>query len=318
MTSLQPTAIEPRRWTLHGLNNGLLFRTTVRGVTTLPRGVSYALGQVSTWIAWKLMPRTNEAIAGNLRPVFPGESPAQLRRRALETYRAYAYDTIDFLRSLDATLEDLGALFEIPDTTQNLFADLSRDGRGFLLVTGHYGNWEIGSALMRRLRLPLTVIAMAEADGEVNTMRREIRDRLGTDTLEVRQSMDTALQIRRRLQEGRSVALLMDRHFDRDRVQVEFMGRPAWFLRTPAVLARLSGAPLVPCFIERIGPGRFRAEGTEPIYVDPSRDRDAAVTEATQRFATRLEARVRAHPEYWYQFYRYWDAQADGGTGTQG
>ncbi len=310
MTSLERTVEEPRRWTLHGLNNGSLFRATVRGVTTLPRSVSYAIGHLGTALAWRLMPQSNDALADNLRAVFPGETPPQLRRRALATYRAYARDTIDFLRSLEAGRTDLQRLFDIPASTQQLFAELSKDGRGFLLVTGHYGNWEIGSALMRALQLPLTVVAMPEADSDVNEMRRTIRDRLGTDTLEVRQSIDTALQIRRRLNEGRSVALLMDRHLGRDRVPVRFLGRDAWFLRTPAVLARLSGAPLVPCFIERIGPGRFRAEAEPPIYVDATADRDAAIQAAAQRFATHLESRVRAHPEFWYQFYRYWDAQA--------
>jgi lauroyl/myristoyl acyltransferase len=311
VTSLQRTAVHPRRWTLHGLNNGLLFRSTVTGATTLPRPISYAIGRAGTWVAWRLMPQSNAALAHNLAAIFPNESITQLRRRALETYRAYARDTIDFLRSMNAGPAALEALFEIPDTTRQIFERLEKDGKGFLLVTGHYGNWEIGSALMRRLQLPLTIVAMPEADSEVNHLRRQIRDRLGTDTLEVGQSMDTALQIRRRLQEGRSVALLMDRHIGRDRVQVSFLGRPAWFLRTPVVLGRLSGAPLVPCFIERIGPGRFRAEAEPPIYVDGEGDRDRAMTAATQRFADALERRVRAHPEYWYHFYRYWDAQAD-------
>jgi lauroyl/myristoyl acyltransferase len=311
MTASGRTALEPRRWTLHGLNNGLLFRSTVKGVTTLPRPVSYAIGQAGTWLAWRLMSQSNAALAHNLAAIYPAESPAQLRRRALATYRAYARDTIDFLRSMDADPAELEALFEIPGATRQIFERLQEDGRGFLLVTGHYGNWEIGSALMRRLRLPLTIVAMPEADSDVNQLRRQIRDRLGTDTLEVRQSMDTALQIRRRLQEGRSVALLMDRHIGRDRVPVDFLGRPAWFLRTPAVLARLSGAPMVPCFIERVGPGRFRAEAESPISVAVDGDRDRAVKQATQHFAAALEKRVRAHPEYWYHFYRYWDAQAD-------
>ena len=39
------------------------------------------------------------------------------------------------------------------------------------------------------------------------------------------------------------------------------------------------------------------------------RPRDEAIADAAQTFATHLEARVRAHPELWYHFYRYWDAQ---------
>ena len=64
----------PRRWTLHGLNNGAIFGATYRGVGVLPRAVSYAIGHVGTWLAWRLMRETREAIADNLRAIFPDES----------------------------------------------------------------------------------------------------------------------------------------------------------------------------------------------------------------------------------------------------
>ena len=156
------------------------------------------------------------------------------------------------------------------------------------------------------------IVAMAEASAEVNRMRREIRDRLGVETLEVRQSLDTALQIRRRLSENGLVAMLMDRHLGRDRVQVTMLGRPAWFLRTPALMGYLSGAPLMPCFIQRTeGHPAFSVFLGDSIVVATDRPRDEAIQEATQQFADQLSARVQRYPEYWYQFYRYWDAQRD-------
>jgi len=48
-----------------------------------------------------------------------------------------------------------------------------------------------------------------------------------------------------------------------------------------------------------------------PIEVRRDRPRDEAIQAAAQEFADQLGARVREHPEYWYHFYRYWDAQAD-------
>ena len=41
-------AVVPRRWTLHGLNNGAIFSATRRGVGFLPRFVSYTIGYVGT------------------------------------------------------------------------------------------------------------------------------------------------------------------------------------------------------------------------------------------------------------------------------
>ena len=93
----------PRRWTLHGLNNGLIFNATCCGVSFLPRSVSYAIGHVGTWLAWRLMDRTRAAVADNLRALRQDGSDRDLEREALKTLRAYANDVIDFLRGLDAS-----------------------------------------------------------------------------------------------------------------------------------------------------------------------------------------------------------------------
>jgi lauroyl/myristoyl acyltransferase len=299
----------PRRWTLHGLNNGAIFGATYRGVAVLPRAVSYAIGHAGTWLAWRLMRETRSAIADNLRAIFPGESPRALERRARDTLGAYARDVIDFIRALGAPAGEAQELFDYRPEDARLFHELRAKGRGIILVTGHYGNWEAGGVFLRRImNLPLTIIARTEPNAEVNRLRREIRDRLGVDTIEVRQSLDTALQIRRRLADNHVVALLMDRHLGRDRVEVQFLGRRAWFLRTAPLIGFMTGAPLVPCFIERMAAGRFRVRSGTPIVVDRDRPRDEAVAIAAQDFADQLSERVRAHPEFWYQFYRYWES----------
>jgi phosphatidylinositol dimannoside acyltransferase len=300
----------PRRWTLHGLNNGVIFRMTVRGVRILPRAASYGIGRAGTWLAWRVMSETRAAIVENLGVIVPAETTREREKRARRLLLAYARDTIDFLRALSASPAELARTFDLGTNNQAIFDAVLRDGRGGLLVTGHCGNWEIGGLLMSRVvRLPLTIVAMAEADPDVNRLRQEIRSRMGIETLEVRQSLDTALQIRRLLAANRFVAMLIDRHLGRDRVAVRFFGRETWFLQTPAVLAYMTGAPLVPCFIERVGPGRFTTLAFRPIQVDRSLPREQAVQQATQTVATAIEARVRANPEAWYQFYRYWDAQ---------
>jgi lauroyl/myristoyl acyltransferase len=305
-------ASQPRRWTFHSLNNGLVFGWTVRGVRMLPRSVSYAIGHVGTWLAWRMMRETNAAVASNLAVVLPQRSGADLQRRALQTYRHYAHDTIDFLRALSAGPDEIAQTFDLPDENRRIFEEVLAQGGGGLLVTGHYGNWEAGGLLMSKVvRMPLTVVAMAESDQDVNRLRREIRQQMGINTLEVRQSLETALQIRRLLAENRFVAMLIDRHLGRDRVMVTFFGRRTWFLQTPALLGYMTGAPLVVCFLERDRPGHFTTRAIGTIVVDRTLSRQEAVQKATQQVATAIEERVRANPHSWYHFYRYWDAQDD-------
>jgi lauroyl/myristoyl acyltransferase len=297
------------RWRTHGLNNGRIFRLTYLGVSRLPRAVTYSIGHIGTWIAHRSLPAATAAIEDNLRAVFPDASPRELSRLALATYRNYARDVIDFMRSLEMPREQVHQLF-VTSGIEAFYAARDR-GLGTLIVTGHFGNWELGGVLMRHLDLPLDVVAMQEADAQVNQMRRDFRQSLGIGTIEVRQALDTALQIRSRLAANRSVAMLMDRHFDRDRTEVTLLGRRAYFLRTPALLAYLTGAPVMPCFIVRRPDGRFDMRIETPIEVDPGVDRQSAVRQVAQRFADLLGAHILARPECWYQFYPYWSAQED-------
>ena len=301
----------PRRWTLHRLNNGRIFGATRFGVRHLPRAVSYAIGHAGTWIAWRMMASSRAAIADNLSAIFPGESRTALEQRALETFRSYARDVIDFLRALPRAGGEATDLFDVTESQRRVFDHLRAEGRGIILLTGHFGNWEVGGVLFRMLALPLTIVAMAEADPTVNRIRREIRDQIGADTIEVRQSLDTALQIRRCLGENRVVAMLVDRHYGRDRIAVTLFGRRAWFLRTPFVMAHVTGAPVLPCSVERRGPGRFAISPGAPIHLATDVPRDEAIARAAQLVAETLEKRIREYPEFWYQFYRYWDAQRD-------
>ena len=258
------------------------------------------------------MSRTRAAVRDNLKPLFPHDTESELTQRALRTFSCYARDVIDFLCALRAPGNEAALVVNVPPEHVERFETLRARGRGIIVVGGHYGNWEIGGILIRRvLDLPLTVLAMAEAAGEANRIRREIRESLGIETLEVRQSLDTALQIRRHLGENRVVAFLMDRQLGRDRVAVSLLEQSTWFLRTPVLMAYLTGAPLLPCFIERVGRGLFTARVGLAIYVSMDLPRDLAIQQAAQQFADQLGERVRQHPQYRYHFYRYWDAQRD-------
>ena len=149
---------------------------------------------------------------------------------------------------------------------------------------------------------PVTVVGKAEASPGVGAIRRRMRESLGIDTLEIGQMLETALHIRRLLAANGIIAMLLDRHLGRDRVDVTFFGRPAGFLRTPAMIGYLSGAPLLPAFMIRQADNRFVGVLGDPIVVDSTKPTEEAVRAATQAFATQLEEQIRANPQLWYQF----------------
>jgi lauroyl/myristoyl acyltransferase len=299
------------RWHAGALNNGLIFGATYHGVTRLPRACSYSIGHVGTWLAYHFMRDGTRALIDNFRVVRPGATEAELRRLALLTYRSYARDTIDFMRSLPMNRAQLAPM--MAELGRHRLERLLGQGRGVIVVGGHFGNWELGGVALRLMHgYPLTVVAKSEASPVVGKFRRQMRDSLGIETLEIGQMLETALQIRRLLATNGIVAMLLDRPLGRDRVDVSFFGRRTGFLRSPAMIGYLSGAPLLPAFVIRQADGRFCASLGEPIVVDAARPTEDSVRDATQDFAAQLESQIRVNPHLWYQFYPYWDpASAD-------
>jgi KDO2-lipid IV(A) lauroyltransferase len=297
------------RWDARGVNNGLIFSATYHGVTRLPRACSYALGHVGTRIAYHLLRDGTDALIDNLKVVRPEATERQLKALALLTYRTYAKDTIDFIRSLEMDPSRLGTF--VSERNAELLDQLLQQRKGVILVGGHFGNWELGGVALRLLNgYRTTIIAKAEASAVVGAIRRRMRESLGIDTLEIGRMLETSLQIRRLLAANGIVAMLLDRHIGRDRVAVRFFGRSVAFLRSPAMIGYMSGAPLLPAFMVRQHDGRFSGFFGEPIVVDASQPTEISVQLATQKFAGQLEAEIRANPHLWYQFYPYWRTES--------
>ena len=305
---ITPDAPDPVRWHPRGFNNGLIFGATCGGVRRLPPWLSYRIGESGTWLAWKTMRGTTRSMMNNFGVALGLEDERELRRLALRTYRHYARDTIDFLRGMSMTSSELSGMLA---TSHGGHLERARAaGQGILVVSAHFGSWELGGLLLRRLLdLPVSVVARPESSPAVNRIRHELRESFGIETIEVRRQLETALRVRRLLEENRVVAVLLDRHLGRDRVAVRFFGRPALFLRTPALLAYETGASFVPSFVRSEENGRVVAVDSAPIPIDRSLDRETAIRRATQAFATLLETQIRLHPECWYQFYDFWAQQ---------
>ena len=137
----------PRRWTLHGLNNGAIFSATDPGVRRLPRPRARTRSaHGGTWLtAWRdAAPRARHSPTIS-RGASRTSADARSIAVARATLRGYARDIVDFLRALARPTRH-GGLFELPPEHPRGFMRLLAQRRGIILVTGHYGNWEIGSS----------------------------------------------------------------------------------------------------------------------------------------------------------------------------
>ncbi len=294
-----------RKWVSHNLSNAIVYGGLFHGAVRLPMPVLLAINAVGNSIAVTTLRSTIADIADNFGKAL-GASPREARRLARAQFFSYGRATIDVWRCRSGRPELFPAISSREEDRATLYRARGEGGRGFLLVSAHVGNWEMGAVALRSHGLVPAVLGQPELDPDVQRMRRSIRDQLGVESIDVGSSMATALRVRTAVERGSVVALVADRAYEDDHVVVSFFGRPTRFLRSPALLARFCGCPILPGVYVRNPDGSYRSLWGEPLMADLSLDPDRDAARLMGSVAAFVERAVRETPTQWYNFYRYW------------
>jgi KDO2-lipid IV(A) lauroyltransferase len=185
--------------------------------------------------------------------------------------------------------------------------ELRSQGRGVLLVTGHYGNWEIAAAAVAARGVPIAAIVRRQGNRLVDARLQELRRALGVETI---YQGDAPSRVPRILRANGIVGIVADQDARRSGIFVPFFGRPASTHRGPALFAMRLGAPVLACIARRL-PGddvRYEVIG-EKVDVVRTDDLDHDVRTLTAELAARLEKQVRQMPEQYFWFHRRWKTQ---------
>ncbi len=203
----------------------------------------------------------------------------------------------------------------IPDATREA---LEAPGKGAILVSGHIGNWEFGAQLVSQTK-PVTGVARPMKNVRVQALMDQVQMRGNFETID-KHSLHP-MQLVRSLKKGRVLALLTDQHATGDSSAiVQFFGRPAATYTSPAVLQRLTGAPILFATGVRDGFLHYRVYFSEPLFYTYRKDHlEEDILAATQDIASRLEAEIRKTPEQYLWAHRRWKVkpQADAGQTTK-
>jgi KDO2-lipid IV(A) lauroyltransferase len=275
----------------------------------MPRGILLAGARVVIDFVMFLHSKPKAAVARNLARVLaaPADSP-RVRSAVREMFHHLAYYWVDLFRFPQLPPERL--LEMVVDGDPGDLEPVARaraEGRRVMLLTAHLGNWELGSVLAGQAGLPLAVVYVRDEFAEAERFRSHLRGFGDVAEIAIRpEERLAALPVLRAFEEGRVVALQGDRDFNDRGVPGELFGAPASFPLGPFLLARMTGALLMPVFIAYSPDLRFEIELGEPIEVERTADREADARQALERWLPVLEAAVRRWPTQWYTFYDFW------------
>jgi KDO2-lipid IV(A) lauroyltransferase len=180
-------------------------------------------------------------------------------------------------------------------------------GRGVLSALPHSGNWDWAGAWAGATGMPVTPVAERLRPERLYEEFVRYRAALGIRILPLTGGESPLPALEDTLRAGGFVCLLADRDLTRSALEVELCGHPARMPVGPALLARTTGAALVPTTCAYAGRD-LEITFHEEVEVGPGMD---GLRRATQQVADAFTVAVRSHPEDWHMLQRVWvDATA--------
>ncbi|MBB6430176.1 lysophospholipid acyltransferase family protein [Algisphaera agarilytica] len=257
--------------------------------------------------AWHAASSMRHAVRANLRRVLGAQASRAEVDRVGKSVVASFYDFVCEIganhdRSFD---ELLSRIVEIEG--KEPFLAERKNQRGAILVTAHFGNFEVGLAAMREIEERVHVVFQRDQQSRFERIRSELHRNLGIIETPIDDGMASWLALRDALQDNAVVMLQGDRVMPGQRgLDVPFFDGHLSLPIGPAKLAMMTGAPLIPVFAVRVPAEKSKSRAADSgevriVLGEPIEVPDAgAVESATLAVGRAIEQIVDEHPEQWH------------------
>ncbi len=166
--------------------------------------------------------------------------------------------------------KDLESRFEFEGTER--FEEARRRGKGVILVTAHFGNWELHGVAHGYRFGKIHLVAREQDNPYLNRWLEEIRGISGNQVVYKERAL---AQMRKLIREKETVAIVTDQNVHlQDAVFVDFFGRKAAATPIASWFALKTGAAIVPAFCYPLPSGRYRAVYEDALDLEPYRKLD--------------------------------------------
>ncbi len=174
-----------------------------------------------------------------------------------------------------------------------------------IIITGHYGNWELAGMCY----------SILSGIGLLTVMRPFDNPKIGEYIYSQREGYNHRICPREgalksligALKKGESVCIIADQHAGRDEgVETKFFGHDARTHASPAMLHLRTGVPILVSVSKRVGNFKFEFVSADPITMKPTGDKEADIRKLTQIYTTALENLIKEDPVQWLWAHRRW------------
>ncbi len=277
--------------------------------TLVPRSLHRFFASLGNSLIYALLKKYREDVKENIRVIGRGRySEKEVSRVAKQCFQNYCHKLLDYMVMGHLNSSSKGDWVEREVGEENLKKALSI-GKGVICVTPHLGNWELGGYVLASKGYPINILTLKEESRYLSHYEEKLRQKVGihTITIDLKGKPDFAiLEIARRLRRNEIVAMVTDRIYEGQGIEVDFFGRLTLFPTGAVQLASETGAMIIPAFVILRENTKYWGIIGEPISIETGGDKRETVKRGVQEMAKRFEEVISQYPEQWFNFFPYW------------
>jgi KDO2-lipid IV(A) lauroyltransferase len=297
----------------------LAVRMLVCLIQALPFGAACRLAAGLAWLLYRLDRRHRLVAGDNLKHAFPElTDPEERDQWVRNVYRHFCLLLMEIIH--------IPRLLHTPNwkgymrlSDERRIVSQLISGRPLMIVTGHFGNWELGGYILGLLGFTTHAIARPLDNPHLDQFLRRFRERTGQKILAKHGDFEHMQEL---LAAGGVLATLGDQDAGERGLFVDYFHRPASTHKAIALLSLQYQVPLLVVGTMRVHAGQAAGEGPgigDPLHYEivvedlilPEEyaGRGDAVRAMTQRFTSALERIVRRAPQQYFWLHRRWKHQ---------
>jgi KDO2-lipid IV(A) lauroyltransferase len=287
----------------------LAVRSVVCVVQMLTWRGAHLLARSLALLAHRVDRRHRRVAADNVRRAFPGLDEAGVDRLVRASYFHLAAMVVEMIR-LPGTLNEGNVRDFVRHAypgEEELLRSWIGSPRPRLVLTGHFGNWEVLSYAAGMCGFRGGIVARRLDNPHLDRFLAAFRRTTGLRLLDKSADYDQILGVMR---QGGGLGMVGDQDAGPRGLFVDFLGRPASTYKSIALLSLEYNAPVFVLGAARVGwPMRYRVYLEDLILPEDYAGRPDAVVAITERYTRALERLVRRHPEQYFWLHRRWKSQ---------
>jgi len=268
----------------------------------IPLAVKRAIAAGLSGVIYHLSLKHKLIVIHNLTRAFPEKSLPEILKIAKASYASFAMIMAEYTDIYYLNKSNLHRRVTVKGLEH--YEAACREGKGVLLFSAHFGNWEIGNAALAILSRPPVFMARIMDSAFLEDVTSCVRGVHGIVVIHKENAMRPTLRL---LRKGEAIQLLIDQNVSVfDGVFVDFFGRPACTTSGIALLALYTGAAVLPIFTTRMPNGRYLTEIGSKVETVNTGNRDQDVLANTQNYTRIIEDHIRRYPGQWFWLHQRW------------